>query len=195
MRRHEVVWVALLLGSVLLLGCGGGGSSSPTAPPPPPPPPPPPSQGIFFTAEGSPGDNTIFLEGIDTVDTTSRFVVEVRANAVEDLYGVSFDLQYPGELLTWRRGSFTEGTFLGEGGVDTQILIDRRPAGNLVVGITRVGDVPGVSGSGLLFSLEFVNEVVAGTGVLTFSDNEIVDSAGNIQGDSQWLAGSIESKI
>jgi len=195
MSRYGVFCVALMFVGVLLLGCGGGSSSSPTAPPPPPPPPPPPSEGIFFTADGAPGANTILLDGVDTTDTAARFVVEVRADTVEDLYGVSFDLQYPGNLLTWRKGSFTEGTFLNQEGVETQMLIERRPAGNLVIGITRVGDVPGVSGSGLLFSLEFVNEVVAGTGVLTFSDNEIVDSAGNIVGDSQWLAGSIESKI
>ena len=182
--------------AVLALGCGGGGGSSPTTPPPPPPPPPPPSKGIFFSAEAAPVTNTIFLDGIDTTDTEAKFVVEVRANEVEDVYGVSFDLQYPTDLLTWRRGNFTEGSFLNEGGsVETQILVDRRPSGNIVVGITRVGEAAGVSGSGVLLTLEFVNEAVAGTGELTFSDNDAVDAAGDINGDSQWLAGSIESKI
>lgn len=178
----------------LLTGCGGGGSNTPTAPPPPPPPPVP-TEGVFFTADGIPAANTIYLDGLDTEDTESTFVVEVRASDVEDLYGVSFDLQYPNDLLTWRRGKFEEGTFLSSGGAETEILIDRRPAGNLVVGITRVGDVEGVSGSGLLLSLEFVNEVVAGAGALTFSDNNVVDSVGAIQEGSLWLAGSIESKI
>ncbi len=194
MRRVLLAGLALALVAAFGAGCGGGGGSSPTAPPPPPPPPPPPTEGIAFTPDGVPGANTVYLDGVDTTDLTSRFVVEVRANDVEDLYGVSFDLQYPTDLLTWRRGNFTEGSFLDEGGaVETEILIDRRPAGNLVVGISRLGDAPGVSGSGLLFSLEFVNEAVEGTGALTFSDNDVVDSAGNIQEDSQWLAGTIES--
>jgi hypothetical protein len=180
---------------VLMVACGGGGSNpSPTAPPPPPPPPAP-TEGIFFTADGIPAGSTIYLEGQDTEDTTSSFVIEVRANDVEDLYGVSFDLQYPSDLLTWRRGKFEEGTFLSTGGAETEILIDRRPAGNLVVGITRVGDAEGVSGSGLLLSLEFVNEAIVGAGVFSFSDNDLVDSFGGIQEGSQWLAGSIESKI
>ena len=180
---------------LLLAGCGGGGSNpSPTAPPPPPPPPPP-TEGVFFTPDGIPASSTIYLEGQDTEDSTSSFVVEVRANDVEDLYGVSFDLQYPSDLLTWRRGKYEEGTFLNSGGAETKILIDRRPAGNLVIGIARVGDAEGVSGSGLLLSLEFVNEAVVGTGVFSFSDNDLVDSFGGIQEGSQWLAGSIESKI
>ncbi|MDH3254810.1 MAG: cohesin domain-containing protein [Acidobacteriota bacterium] len=196
MSSWRLLHVGLIVAG-LTLGCGGGGGGgSPTTPPPPPPPPPPPSEGIFFTAEAMPGDNTIFLEGIDTTNTDARFVVEVRANELEDVYGVSFDLQYPTDLITWRRGNFSEGSFLNEGGsVETQILVDRRPSGNIVVGITRVGEEEGVSGSGVLLTLEFINEVVAGTGELTFSDNDVVNAAGDIDGDSQWLAGSVESKI
>jgi hypothetical protein len=180
---------------LLISGCGGGGGGNSNPTTPPPPPPPPPTEGIFFTVEAEPGPGTIYLDGVDTTNTSDDFVLEVRANEVEDLYGVSFDLQFPADLLSWRRGRFAEGDFLNGGGaIETEILVDRRPAGNIVVGITRVGEVEGANGSGLLLSLEFVNEAVPGTGEFTFSDNDAVDSSSAIQEDTGWLAGNIESK-
>jgi hypothetical protein len=183
----------LALAVLLANACGGGGGGGPTAPPPPPTPPP---LGIAFNPAGSPGANCVFLAAADTSNTTSPLVVEVRANEFSDVYGVSFDLQFPSDLLRWERGDVTEGSFLGaDGAVETELLIDRRPAGNLVVGITRLGEVEGADGSGLLLTLEFQNRAVAGSGDFSFSDNDLVDSSGEIKEGSQWLAGSIESRI
>ena len=195
MRRRGVVLVSVLFGTLVLsaAGCGGGGGGGggPTAPTPPPAP----SQGIDFTAAGGTAANSIYLEASDTANTTSAFTVQVRANDVDNVYGVSFDLQYPNGLLRWTEGSFSEGSFLSEGGVQTEVIVERKPAGNLIVGITRVGAADGVSGSGTLLTLEFGNRAVAGRGDLTFTDNAVVDGDGNLQEEVQWVAGSVESRV
>ncbi len=175
------------LAALVLFGCGGGGGG-PTSPPPPPPPPPPAS-GVTFTADGTAPANSVALQAgpRDAPD----FVLEVRVRDVVDLYGVSFDLAYPADLLRFLSARVTEGDFLPAGGADTELLVANRPQGNLVIGYTRIGDTPGAEGSGLLLTLEF-SASADGNGRFTIDQNTAFDSAGEPQGDVTWVSGSVQ---
>jgi len=168
--------VVLVLGAT---GCGGG--SSPTTPPVTPPP----SSGIQFTADGTPGTNTIYMTGGDG----EPLQLEVRTNSVTGLYGVSFELRFPSNLLQF--SGVTEGSFLGQGGVSTSLQVTESPAGTLIVGISRLGEVAGVDGSGLLATFEFTISG-SGSGTLLFAANQAFDATGAAQGGVTWLGGSVQ---
>ena len=182
--------IALVL-CLMAAGCGGGsGGGGPTAPPPAPPPP---TTGLFFEASGAPGSGTIHLEAAANTGFGSNFVLRVEANDFSDLFGVSFDLSFPKRRLNFLENATSEGTFLSENGaVETAFEILRKPAGNLIVGVTRLGDVGGASGSGTLLTIEFEITGGGGQGDLTFSDNDAVDRDREFLDATVWLGGSIE---
>ena len=174
---------ALLLALVAACGGGGGGGGGPTQPPPPPPP------GITFTASGTAPANSVAL-GSGTGGTATTLVLEVRATQVTNLYGVSFDLQYPATVL--RYDGATEGTLLNANGtVQTSLQVVESPAGTLVVGFTRLGTAGGISGSGTLLSLAF-SARAAGTGPFTFVGPTGVDPSGQALVGLSFAAGSVE---
>jgi len=161
-------------------GGGGGGGGGPTEPTPPPPP----QASIVFSAQGTPGANTLFLaSGAATTATT--LILEVRASQVTDLYGVAFDLSYPSAQLQFVRA--TAGPLLAGGAVQAAA----GGAGVLVVGGTHLGNVPGANGSGVVMTLEF-SAVGAGSGSFAFSRNTALNSAGNTLSGVAWLAGSVQ---
>ena len=123
-------------------GGGGGGGGGPTQPPPPVVPP----SGVTFTPDRTPGGNSVFL-GAGTGGSATVFVLDVEAQTVTDLYGVSFVLKYPDDLLGFRRGSASEGPFLN-GSFRTELIVKQRSPGELTVGISRINEVPGATGSG-----------------------------------------------
>lgn len=191
LRSHLAI--LLLGGSVTIFGCGGGGS--PTTPTPPPPPPPPP-QGVFFTPNASPGENAIYLTGPDSTNPNA-FTLEVHASEVTDLYGLGMDINFPNDLLSHKNNDSTihEGTFLSENGqVATELIRDRQSGGLLIVGHTREGEVGGVDGSGMLFSLDFTTDA-AGVGEFSIRRAQALDSELGTQEDVVWIAGSIEVRF
>lgn len=165
--------------------CGGGGGGGPTAPPTPTPPPAP----VTFRAAGTPAGLTIYLGKTDgTAQNVLR--LEVRANDVTDLYGLGFDLDYPTNLLDYRGGSQTEGGFLSADGSNTQILARQITDGTVIVGLSRLGDVGGVDGSGLLLTLDFT-AVSNGTGTFSFVANDAFDGQGDRLDETVWMAGDV----
>jgi hypothetical protein len=183
-RRGAVpVRLAALAAAVLLaLACGGGGGGGggPTGPPPV-------VQRITFTPTGGGATSAVTLTS-GAGSTATNLVLEIRANQVGDLYGLSFDLTYPQGLL--RYDSATEGTVLSQGGAPTSLLINSSTAGNLVVGLSRLGAVSGVDASGVLLTLRFT-AVGSGTGTFGFSRNSAVDSTGDGLSLS-WGGGNVE---
>lgn len=170
----------------LAAACGGGGGGGPTAPPPPPPPPPVP---VSFSATGTPGDMTIHLTKADgTADEVLR--LEVRASEVAALYGLGFDLTYPTNLLDYRGGSQAEGGFLSADGSRTEILARQMTDGTIIVGLSRLGDVGGVEGSGLLLTLDFT-AVSNGTGSFAYVANGAFDDGGDRLQETVWQAGDV----
>lgn len=166
-----------------VLGCGGGGGGGGTTPTPPPPPPP---TGVTFTTAGGAATNVVALRAV--TQTTTQLVLEVRAESVAGLYGVAFDLAYPSNLF--RLASQAEGSFLSQTGTDatTFQLLESAP-GTLVVGVSRLGPLTGISGSGPLATLVFT-PIASGTGNFTFSRNQAFAADGVPISTVQWLSGS-----
>jgi hypothetical protein len=165
--------------------CGGGGGG-PTAPPTPPPAPPPP---VSFNATGTPGALTVHLgQTSGTADNILR--LEVRASDFVDLYGLGFDLRYPTDLLDYRGGSHAEGGFLSGDGTQVELLARQVNDGTVVVGLSRLGDVGGVEGSGLLLTLDFT-AVANGTGEFSYIANSAFDGDGDRVEEAVWQAGTV----
>lgn len=180
---------ALLLASVFALaaacgGGGGGGGSSPVEPTPMPSPTPTPSPGpsIVFTPQGGGSPGISLAAG--AASTASTLFLEVRANQVTDLYGVAFDLGYPAGQLQFVRA--TQGPLLAGG----TLQVSSTAAGNLVIGLSNLGPVPGANGSGLLMTLE-LRATGAGQGVFTFSRNVAANSGGQAINGLSWAAGTV----
>jgi hypothetical protein len=163
-----------------LAGCGGGGGGGGGSTPVEPPPPPP---GVTFNAQGTTGANSIVLaSGAGTdIDT---LVLEVRLLGVSDLYGAAFDLRFPSGVLQFVRA--TAGETLGGGAVQAALS----GPGNLVVGASRLGEVPGIEGSGVLLTLEFT-AIAAGEGAFSFARNSAYDPDGRPITGITWAAGSV----
>jgi hypothetical protein len=159
-------------------GGGGGGGGGPTQPP----------AGIFFTpAAGTATPAIVLTERADS--TANTLYLEVRAVGVTDLYGLAFDLQYPASVLQFQAA--TEGTFLSASGTPTTFQAVESPAGNLVVGLSRLGDLAGADGSGLLLTLE-LQATAAGSGAFTFSGNTAFDHLGQPESSVDWRAGTVQ---
>lgn len=177
-------WV-LVYGS---LACGGGGGGGgPTEPPPPPP------TGIDFTPDSTAGADSVHLAA-GSSGSANRFVLEVRASQVTDLYGVSFDLEYPNQLLSWVESATSAGGFLTAGGVNTELLVTEQPAGTLIVGHSRLGEVSGSDGSGVLLTLEF-NRAANGSGRLDLENHDALSSAGDVKTGVTWIGGSVDVSL
>jgi hypothetical protein len=160
-------------------GGGGGGGTGPTGPPPP-------TTTIVFTPAG--GGSVMLAGGTGTQGTTLS--LEVRTTGIQDLYGLAFHLTYPVAALHFTGA--TEGSVLNAGGgVPTSFQIVDSPPGNLVVGLTRLGKVPGTAASGTLITLQ-LTAVASGTGNLAFSSNVASDSQGNVIPGVTWAGGAVQ---
>jgi hypothetical protein len=160
---------------VFAAACGGGGGGTPTQPQP----------SLTFTAAGTAGPASISL--VQAAGSTStRLRLTVHAEQLSGVFGVAFDLVYPGNAIRFDTAS--QGTYLG--GVSTSFQVTEPTAGRLVVGISRLGPVAGVSGSGDLATLEFVSRGIAGTDTLTFQANTVYDATAKPIAGVTWLGGS-----
>lgn len=140
-------------------------------PPPPPPPPPPPT--VTFVAATNPGTDAIVLTLSSS--TATEFALVLSAVDVTDLYGYGVDLDFDPAVVAF--DTVEAGPFLdGEGVTVATQLIESSP-GTLVIGHSRVGAVPGVSGSGALLTLNF-KSVAAGTTTFATANGGAFDSTG-----------------
>jgi hypothetical protein len=190
-RAHGLtaLLVVLALAALSLLaacgGGGGGGGSTPTSPPPPPPPPPA-QPSVTFTPAAPAGAGSLAL-AMGAASTPTHLVLEVRSGGIQDLYGVGFDLQYPSNLLQLTQ--VAAGPLLS-GGVFQQSAMG---TGNVIVGVSRLGPVAGVSDAGVIATVEF-KPLVSGTGLFSFSRNTALDSTGKPL-TVTWIAGSVTTVV
>jgi len=187
-RGLAALLVLLALAALALLtacGGGGGGGSTPTQPPPVTPPPTT-QPSVTFTPAAAAGAGSIAL-GMGAASTTTKLVLEVRSGGIQDLYGVAFDLQYPANLLQLTQ--VTQGPLLSPG------TLEQSPTatGNVVIGVSRLGVVPGVSGAGVIALVEF-KPIASGSGVFSFSRNAALDSGGKTL-SATWIAGSVTTVV
>ncbi len=175
-----VVTAAALLAAAC--GGGGGGGGGPTGPPPP-------TSAIVFTPAG--GGNPMLVSGAGTQGSTLS--LELRTAGIQDLYGVAFHLGYPAGAL--RFVGATEGSLLNSGGaLPTSFQVVEAPAGNLVIGLTRLGAVAGTAAPGTLLTLQFT-AVASGSGTLAFSSNQAANSQGNAIQGLGWSAGAVQVTV
>lgn len=191
--RRSRIWrgclIALLVATVATVvacGGGGGGGSTPTSPPPPTPPPPPPTgSGVSFTGTTPPPGNGVSLsEGAGTdIDT---LVLQLDATSLNGVFGLSFDLVFPGNLLSF--SSASEGPAFSSDGASTSFLVSD-DGGRILVGLSRL-DNGNFSGSGQLATFEF-DVTGNGSGSIFFEREEALDSAADEVGIS-WSGGSVQ---
>lgn len=175
--------LALLLPLTFLLACGGGGGGGgPTEPPPPPPPPP---AGIVVTPAAAPSTGVSIARGAAT--TQSTLILEIRANSVNDLYGVAFDLRYPSNILQLVQAS-AAGSILGTPNLQS---VPGSGSGVVIVGLSKLGAVSGASGSGVLMTLEF-RAIAAGQGSFSFEQTSAVSPSGQPISGFGWSAGTVQ---
>ena len=180
-RRTFLRCLPLALGVLLAVqmtacGGGGGGGGGPTEPPPPQP-------GIVVTPATAPATGISIGSGAGS--TTTTLILEIRANSVNNLYGVAFDLRYPSNLLQLVQAS--SGPFLGSPNLQSS---PGPTPGTVLVGLSKLGTAAGSSGSGVLMTLEF-RAIAAGEGTFAFEQNTAVSSSGGTIDNFGWAAGTV----
>jgi hypothetical protein len=89
-----------------------------------------------------------------TVNAGQNFRINVTISSVSDLYGWQFALNWSTSLLDLV--NVTEGPFLKSSGNNTYFNYNlNATAGSLIADCTLLGNVPGVSGSGVLATITF----------------------------------------
>lgn len=186
MRRAALTLALALLLAATGAACGGGGGgSSPTEPGPTTPPP---TNGLSFTAAGSPSGASLFLSRSNEGNEILELALEARS--LGGVYGVYFDLTYPAGVLSF--DSATEGSLLSAGGTPTTFQVSDQ-GGRLVVAVSRLGQVGGAGGSGTVVTLRF-RATADGNGQLTFSNNA-AETQDNRTLDAQWIGGSVAANL
>lgn len=171
-------WGRPVLGLLVLatFACGGGGGGGPTSPP----------AGIVFTPSGGSATNALTL-GLASGSTASTLRLDLTAQGMTNLYGVAFDLVYPSQILTFNVA--TEGTFLS--GTNTSLQVEEVSPGRVVIGLSRLGAVPGANGSGVVLTLELSSRGAAGSGSIGFQQNTAFNSGGGAIAGVAWGGGSV----
>jgi hypothetical protein len=98
--------------------------------------------------------------------------------------GAAFDLSFPNAQLTFV--GVTPGPALTQGTVQASVSTP----GNLVVGVSSLGQVPGLTGSGVLAVLRF-DAVAAGEGRFGYSRNQAFRSSGQPAANVTWISGGV----
>jgi hypothetical protein len=109
-----------------------------------------------------------------------EYYMSVNIEEVTDLYGVGFTIQFAPYGKTLTISDISEGDFLSQGGYQTAMAYKINVfAGTVKVGITRLYEVPGATGSGTVLTFKFtVSE--AGSSPITLEDVKLVDSNLNL---------------
>lgn len=134
-------------------------------------------RGVFFLG-GQVADASIGLRG---TASGTMLEVEIYATAVEDLYGLSFELLFPANLLRYE---------VSDDGVFPSLETHETAPGQLLVGATHLGAVAGLNGSGRVTVVRFT-AVANGSGSFDFSAEEAFDSFGD-QTTLNWVGGTVE---
>lgn len=108
-----------------------------------------------------------------TVEVGQTFFVSIRVSDVVDLYGWEFKLKWSPSVLDAL--SFKEGDFLKSGGDTFFWPTINNTEGYVFADCTLMGNIPGVSGSGTLATIEFKAENT-GEAILDLQDTKLVNS-------------------
>ena len=121
--------------------------------------------------------------------TPDNLQVDLVATQVRDLYGVSFDLVFPSNFVRYEE-IVEHPSFAGDAGTQTSLLASQASGGVVVVGLSRIGESPGFSGTGVLMTASFT-PLTPGLGALAFENQLASDSAGIPQDLIAWFGGTV----
>jgi hypothetical protein len=177
----------LLVAAAALVGCGGGsggdgdavGGGGTTV------------SADFIADQPSPPASTVSLQRGAT--SSNLVTVRVDATGVSNIYGAAFDLAFDGNLAEYV--GFTHGSFFEQGATtEPNYTVNSPASGQLVVAVSRTGNVPGVSttASKAIVNLTF-RVKVAGSGAITVPDATLYDAQIQPQPVSgiTWEAGTL----
>ncbi|MEM0007888.1 MAG: cohesin domain-containing protein [Candidatus Bathyarchaeia archaeon] len=119
---------------------------------------------------------TLYVSPQTVKGSVGQFItINISISNVADLYGWQVKLEWNPQVLNF--SSVTEGIFLKNHGQTffSQKFIE---VGGLILDCTLIGDVPGVSGSGTLATVEFYVKG-EGTSQLRLSETLLVSSSEN----------------
>ena len=143
----------------------------------------------LFWVHPSMAATTVNIEADATQYEEDRFRVDVTVTDIDDFYGIAFDLAYDPEYLEvadqypMQRGLqpwIEQGALLNNGGTEVtlvQAALEDDTPGTLVVGVSRSGDVAGVSTTAkeLVFSVYFYTKKIGQTAI-SFQQQGVKDS-------------------
>ncbi len=135
------------------------GIFDPPGPIDPPPVPPNPGQDITLN----------LVSQAQAITVGDEVTVELRVNARSPLSHVPFTLEYDPRRLEPLEVS--DGGFFG---ASNEVLFDTSRPGRVLVGASRLGDVPGVAGSGAIVTLRF-RTLAPGPTELGLSELKVLD--------------------
>lgn len=120
------------------------------------------------------------------------FTINILVKDINDLYGTAFTLTFDPSMLLFLDAA--EGGFLKSGGYSTSFMAspEQNYPGRLIIGYTRLGNAPGVSGSGLICTITF-KVIREGETALRFDNANAVDSRGNYIEGVSWFGGVLRA--
>ena len=182
-NRLSLAFAVVALLAVALSGCGssgGGGLITPT---------------ITLTYVPEPGMGLATVTTTSgTASTASVAVVEVYVTDVLDVLTASFTLDFDTASVAFLDFDVA-GSHLGSDGTMIQPIVQLTQAGQLTVGLTRLGAI-GIDFNGrqFLIRIRFARVTASGMSTLTFSNNDLLDASAPPQPipGVQWFGGSFQ---
>ena len=111
-----------------------------------------------------------------TTSVGDAFTIDIIVDSAgSEVYGAQYELYFDNTVLN--ATSQAQGTFLSQDGENTNVPVDliNNTLGKIVYGEHKIGQVPGVTGSGVLASITF-EAVKSGTSALTLSYVMLINS-------------------
>ncbi|NIM01937.1 MAG: hypothetical protein GTN89_14280 [Acidobacteria bacterium] len=179
----RTVWVFGLTGLVTLFAAGCGGSSSGVV-----------AGAINFSYVPASGPSPSVTTASGPGSDDSVAVVEVHVTDVTDVLSASFSLDFDPGVVTLADFDVV-GSHLGSDGATIEPLVQLTQPGRVTVGVTRLA-AAGIDFNGrrFLIRIRFQRRTAAGTSVLTFTNNNLLDSSTPprpIPG-VQWFGGTFQ---
>ena len=184
-RLLRTTALALVIGSMLLTGCGsseesGGGGN-------------PGSLCVVFTDGVTPSPNTIVAEPAAS-NSCDPVAVDLSITEINDVHTVSFSVTYNPSVVSYA-GHSIAGSILASDGATVQVLDPPSSPGQIDIGITRLAATGiDVNNTQFLIRLFFDRAGGAGSSTMTIDSTEVLGSEmpPQVKPTVQWFGGTLE---
>jgi hypothetical protein len=179
---NRISILVLVAFAIAAIGCSSGSGDDPIITPS--------FSASFLAEEPNPEDETVSAH--EGVTIGSLVTVEIRVTGTNDIYGATFDLIFDPSMVNYV--DFTEGSLLEQGGQSPDYVVVQPQSGQLLVTVTRQGNVPGVDASGTVTLIGLTFEVFQeGSSVVFFTASELLDDQPLPQPipNLEWFGGAL----